>query len=258
MRDDEPGAEAVEKMRIVRWLAWSVGVLFLIGTALQLVDFYNLYATPPPPAPINMVEQRLAVQDYRMTIWPVFALGNFAFAVGFVALTGLGLALAARLAGSDPQRIAILTSFGVAGILGAVGQLILLGVAQVTVDMAYCDCNFLNEEIVSQIWGQMLIEGGTRWLVNAASVLAAIGIVAVDFAFRRRMPAAWDIVSWVTAIGLVATVVVGYLAVEGDLPFYLQIVVAGILVPIWAIWLGASLRDEAEPEPPVEAEPAPA
>jgi hypothetical protein len=245
-------------MRILRWLAWSVGVLFLIGTALQVVDFYNLYATPPPPQPINMVEQRLAVQDYRSTVWPVFALANLAIGVGFIALVGLGLALASRLRSDDSQRILIAMSFAVGGILGAVAQLMINGAAEVTVDIPYCDCGFKNEEIVSQIWGQMLIEGGARWLINAASVLGAIGIVGVDMAFRRRMPAAWDIVSWLTAIGLIATVVVGYLRVEGDLPFYLQVVVAGVLVPIWTIWLGASLRDEAEPGPGVEAEAAPA
>ena len=30
--------------RTVRWLAWSVGILFLLGTVLQLVDMQNLYA----------------------------------------------------------------------------------------------------------------------------------------------------------------------------------------------------------------------
>ena len=235
-------------MRTVRWLAWSVGVLFLVGTALQLVDFLNLYATPPPPAPLNMVEQRLAVQDYRIAIWPIFALGNFAFGVGFVALTGLGLALGARLGSGDSQRIWLLTSLGVAGVLGAVGQFMIIGAAQVTIDLAYCDCGFKNEEIVSQIWGQMLIEGAASWLINAASVLAAIGIVAADMAFRRRMPAAWDIVSWVTAIGLIATVVVGFISFEGDFPFYLQAIVVGVFVPIWTIWLGASLRPNPEPD----------
>ena len=238
-------------MRTLRWLAWSVGVLFLIGTALQLVDFLNLYATPPPPAPLNMVEQRLAVRDYRIAIWPIFALGNFAFALGFIALTGLGLALASMLGSGDSQRIVLLTSLGVAGVLGAVGQFMVIGAAQVTIDLAYCDCGFKDTEIVSQIWGQMLIEGAATWLINAASVLAAIGIVGADVAFRRRMPAAWDIVSWLTAIGLIATVVVGFISVEGDLPFYLQVIVAGVLVPIWTIWLGASLR--ADPEPDAEA-----
>jgi len=245
-------------MRILRWLAWSVGVLFVIGTALQLVDFLNLYATPPPPEPLNMVERRLAVQDYRMTIWPVFALGNFAFALGFVALAGLGLALASRLAGGDAQRIVILTSFGVAGVLGAVGQLIVIGVAQVTVDTLYCDCGFKNEEIVSQIWGQMLIEGASEWLVSTAAVLAAIGIVGVDLALRRRMPAGWDIISWLTAIGLIATVVVELLEVGDDLGTYLLAIVTGVLVPIWTIWLGVSWRDEGAPEPGAGAEAAPA
>ena len=235
-------------MTILRWLAWSVGVLFLIGTALQVVDQLNLYATPPEFGPLNMVEGRLAAQDYRIAIWPIFALGNFSFALGFVALAGLGLALAAMLGSTDPQRIVIPTSLGVAGVLGAVGQFMVIGAAQVTIDLAYCDCGFKNEEIVSQIWGQMLIEGGTRWLINAASVLAAIGIVGADIAFRRRMPAAWDIVSWLTAIGLIATVVVGFLDLQGDLGFYLQVFVAGVLVPIWAIWLGASLRPNPEPD----------
>ncbi len=235
-------------MTILRWLAWSVGVLFLIGTALQVVDQLNLYATPPEFGPLNMVEGRLAAQDYRIAIWPIFALGNFSFALGFVALAGLGLALASRLGSGDPQRIVIPTSLGVAGVLGAVGQFILIGAAQVTVDMAYCDCGFKNEEIVSQIWGQMLIEGASEWLVNAGTVLAAIGIVGVDVAFRRRMPAAWDIVSWLTAIGLTATVVVGFLDVQGDLGLYLLILVSGVLVPIWTIWLGASLRADPEPD----------
>ena len=235
-------------MRTLRWLAWSVGVLFLVGTALQLVEYFNLWATPPPPAPLNMVEQRLAVQDYRIAIWPVFALGNFAFALGFIALAGLGLALAARLGSRDSQRIVLLTSLGVAGVLGAVGQFMVIGAAQVTIDLAYCDCGFKETEIVSQIWGQMLIEGAATWLINAASVLAAIGIVGADVAFRRRMPAAWDIVSWVTAIGLIATVVVGFINVEGDVPFYLQVIVEGVLVPVWAIWLGASLRAHPDPD----------
>ena len=46
-------------MRPVRWLAWTVGVLFLIGTALQLVDTLNLYVTPPDTGAASMVQQRL-------------------------------------------------------------------------------------------------------------------------------------------------------------------------------------------------------
>jgi hypothetical protein len=130
-------------------------------------------------------------------------------------------------------------------VLGAVGQLIIIGAAQVTVEQAYCDCGFKDTEVVSQIWGQMLIEGASQWLINSAAVLAAIGIAAVDVAFRKRMPAGWDIVSWLTAIGLIATVVVGFFSLGGDdLGLYPLLVVTGILVPVWAIWLGLSWHDE--------------
>jgi hypothetical protein len=239
-------------MRTLRWLALAVGVLFLIGALLRLVDMQNLWATPPSQPAANMVEGRLAAQDYRMAIWPIYMLTNLAFAIGFVALVGLGIALASRLQSGDTRRIGILTSFAVGGVLGAVGQLMIIGAAQVTVQQAYCDCGFKDTEIVSQIWGQMLIEGSSQWLVNAAAVLAAIGIVAVDLAFRRRMPAGWDIASWLTVIGLIATVVVGFFSLGGDdLGLYLLLFVTGILVPIWAIWLGLSWRDEDRSEPEV-------
>ena len=190
-------------MTPVRWLAWTVGALFLIGTALQLVDTLNLYVTPPDTGAPSMVAQRLASQDYRIAIWPVFALNNLSFGIAFVAITGLGLALAALLATGDTRRIAIMTTVGIAGILGAVGQLILLGATQVTIDIAYCDCGFKETEIVAQIWAQMLANGASQALVDAASILAAIGIFVIASTFRRDMPGAWEIWSWVTATALI-------------------------------------------------------
>lgn len=242
-------------MRTLRWLALAVGVLFLIGSVLRLVDMLNLWATPPAQAPTNMVEGRLAAQDYRMAIWPIFMLTNLAFGVGFMALAGLGAALASRLGSADPRRVGILTTFAVGGVIGAVGQLMIIGAAQVTVEQAYCDCGFKDTEIVSQIWGQMLIEGSSQWLINSAAVLAAIGIVVVDLAFRRRMPAGWDIMSGLTVIGLIATVVVGFFSLgSDDFGLYLLLLVTGVLVPIWAIWLGLAWREDARSEPDVAAE----
>jgi hypothetical protein len=226
-----------------------VGVLFLIGTALQLVDILNLYATPPDTGAANMVEQRLAVQGYRVAIWPIFFLNNLSFGVAFVALAGLGVALAALLAPPDTRRIAIAVGLVVGGILGAVGQFILIGATQVTIDIAYCDCGFKETEIVSQIWGQMLLEGAKNWLLDAAGNLAALGILAADAAFRARLPAAWSIVSWVAAIGLIATVIVSVLQVGGDLGLYLLLIVSGVLIPLWTIWLGASIGRGSEPVP---------
>ena len=234
-------------MRLVRWLAWSVGFLFLAGTVLQLVDAFNLYATPPDiPDSLNMVERRLAIQDYRVAIWPVFLLGNLATAIGFMAVSTLGLALAGRLASDDAKRVGIIAGLGLAGILGAVAQLVIIGVAQPTIDLAYCDCGFKETEIVSQIWAQQLAESASRWLTDAAGVLAAIGVATAGSAFRDRMPAWWNFFSWLTAIGLVAAVAIPFLRISPDLDMWVLVAVAGVLVPIWAIWLGASLRDGDE------------
>ena len=232
-------------MRPVRWLAWTVGVLFLIGTALQLVDTLNLYVTPPDTGAASMVQQRLASQDYRVAIWPIFALNNLSFGIAFVAISALGFALAAVLATGDTRRITLVTTLGIGGVLGAVGQLILLGATQVTIDIAYCDCGFKETEIVAQIWAQMLANGATDALVAAASVLAGIGIFAVASTFRRDMPGAWEIWSWVTATALIVGVAVRLFSLGNeDLGSILFVIISGVLVPVWAMWLGWSFRPD--------------
>ena len=237
-------------MRPVRWLAWTIGALFLVGTALQLVDTLNLYVTPPDTGASSMVAQRLASQDYRVAIWPVFALNNLSFGIAFVLIAGLGVALGALLSTGDTRRTAILTTLGVAGILGAVGQFILLGATQVTIDIAYCDCGFKETEIVAQIWAQMLANGASQALVDAATILAAIGIFVVASTFRRAMPAPWEIWSWLTAAALIAGFLVRFLSLGSeDLGLILFVVISGVLVPVWAFWLGWSFRRD----PPGEA-----
>ncbi|HZM72490.1 MAG TPA: hypothetical protein VFC71_03875 [Candidatus Polarisedimenticolia bacterium] len=236
--------------RTVRWLAWSVGILFLVGTALQLVDALNLYATPPAGEPANMVEGRLGSYGYRVAIWPVFFLSNLSFGVAFVALTGLGFALASWLPSGDARRIGIATSLGVAGILGAAGQLIIIGAAKATIDIQYCDCGFRDTEIVSQIWAQMIAEGAAFWLINGGVVLSAIGIIAVASAFREAVSPTLNVVGWVTAVGLVAGVVIPQMSIgPQELGLWLQVVVSGVLVPVWVIWLGLALAPRGAPEP---------
>jgi hypothetical protein len=233
-------------MRLVRWLAFAVGLLFLVGTGLQLVDYFNLYTTPPDvPDTLNMVEFRLAIQDYRVAIWPVFLLSHLANSIGFMAVTALGLALAAHVARDSSHRVGIAAGLAMAGIFGAVAQLLIIGVAQPTIDGSYCDCGFKETEIVSQIWGQQLVESASRWLTMAALVLGAIGVAAAGTAFRDRMPAAWNLFSWLTAIGLIAAAAIPFLQINPDLDFWLSVVVAGAMVPIWAIWLGASVPGDA-------------
>jgi hypothetical protein len=241
-------------MRAVRWLALSIGILFLVGTALQLVDTFNLYVSPPDTPAANMVDQRLAAQDYRVAIWPVFFLNNFVFGVAFVAITGLGFASLSSIERGDLRRVAVVLGLGVGGILGAVGQLILLGATRVTIDIAYCDCGFKETEIVSQIWAQMIANGASEALVDAASLLAAVGVIAVGSGMRSRMPAGWEIVSWVTATALVLGTLLRFFSLGSeDLGTSLFVAISGVLVPIWSIWLAWSFRSEPRLEEPSAA-----
>ena len=127
---------------------------------------------------------------------------NLATGIGFMAVTALGLALAGLVASNSSRRVGIAAGLGMAG----TAQLLIIGVTQPTIDNAYCDCGFKETEIVSQIWGQQLAESASRWLTNAALVLAAVGVVATATAFRDRMPSSWNIFSWLTAVGMVAAV----------------------------------------------------
>ena len=129
-----------------------------------------------------------------------------------------------------------------AGIFGAVAALLIIGVTQPTIDNAYCDCGFKDTEIVSQIWGQQLAESASQWLTNAALVLAAIGVAATGTAFRNRMPTSWNIFSWITAIAMVAAMAIPFLHINPDIDLWVLAAVAGVIVPIWALWLGASLQ----------------
>jgi hypothetical protein len=226
-------------MRLIRWLAWGAGFLFLAGTVFRLVDAANLYTAPPDlPESLNMVEFRLAVQEYRVAIWPIFLLTNLANAIGFLAVAALGVALVAHVT-RETHRVGLVAGLGVAGILGAIAQLIIIGVAQPTIDNPYCDCGFKETEIVSQIWAQQLAESASQWLINGALVLAAIGVAVAGTAFRTRMPAAWNVFSWLTAIALIAAVVIPTLRISPDLDLAVLVIV-GLMVPLWAIWLGAS------------------
>ena len=76
-------------------------------------------------------------------------------------------------------------------------------------------------------------------------------MVAAGTAFRDRMPAPWTFFSWLTAIGLVAAVAIPFLQISPELDMWVLVAVAGVIVPIWAVWLGATLRagHELETDP---------
>jgi hypothetical protein len=233
---------------LLRSVAYLTAAVFVLATLLQLVDQLNLVHQPPSvPDSANLVDRVTAQIPYRQAEWPIVAIGGLLLAFGFLMLIGLGLALAARIARSDDRRLVLLGTLVATGTLGAVGQLILVGSVRASVDIPYCDCGFKDQEIVSQVWAEMVVQGGAALLTDAATLLAACGVVvAVLLLGGRGMARGWVALSYVLAALLVITVLVRYAGIAGDLNGWLTALVTGILVPVWAIWLGRDVPDRDE------------
>ncbi len=231
----------------LRYLSAAVGGLFLAATAFQLLDQQNLIFQPPTvPDTANLVESVTARLSYRQDVWPLFLAANGLFALGFGALIGLGIALGRRVGRDDDRGVVLLWTLGVAGTLGAVGQLVLIGAVKTTIDIPYCDCGFKNEEIVSQVWALMVVQGASDMLVQVASLFAAAGVVVAALAFGgRTMPASWAWLSYAIAIGFVVVGALSVADVLGDVTQWLTVALTGILVPAWAFWLASGFRQPA-------------
>ena len=225
----------------LRYLAAAVGLLFLAGTVFQLLDQLNLVAQPPSvPDTANLVDRVTAYFPYRQSIWPIFLLANGLVGLAFLTLTGLGIALARRVARTDDRGTVLLWTLVTAGLLGGVAQVLLVGEVKATIDIPYCDCGFKNEEIVSQVWAEMLIQSAVQLVVQVAALFAAAGVVVAARLFGGgAMPSAW---AWLSYLVAAVVLVTAILAVAGpdslyDLGQWLTNLLTGVLIPVWALWL---------------------
>ena len=232
---------------MLRTLTWAVAILLFVATALQFVDQLNLYATPPVlPESSNMVERNLGSADYRAAIWPIFFGSHFLFALALLLVVPLSYILGARLPRTEDRRLLMTSTLAAGALIGAIGELLLVGAIQVTIGLSYCDCGFKEQEVVSQIWGVMLIDGAHRWLVNGAALMLAAGFWVAGTLLRTRgMSEAWQWLSRAIAVALVVPVVLAILETGEDVSNLLAALATAILVPIWAIWLGRNLGGSA-------------
>jgi hypothetical protein len=239
-------------MSAVRVLAWGAAVAFAAATVLQIADYWHLFLQPPNlPETTNLVDRVLGTMAYRTAIWPVFFATGLLFGAGFLALAGLGVAFADRLPAGN-RRVALAGSLLLGGILGTVGQLVLVGATKASIDIAYCDCGFKEQEIVSQVWAVMVAQSASEWLVNGATIVAVLAFVAARRLFDgTSMAGAWRTLCIGIALVVLADVAVGLFGRSDELENALRWLLTGALVPIWAIWLG--LRHEGISTSPVAA-----
>jgi hypothetical protein len=232
----------VSRGSVLRGLAYGMAAAFFVSTLLQLADQLNLLFQPPNvPESANLVERVTALIPFREQVWPLFFASNVLLGLGFLILVGLAMALAGRVARSDERRHLLLWTLVMSGVIGAIAQVILVGAVKAAVDIPYCDCGFKDQEIVSQVWAEMVVQSATQVMIYAAGLLAAAGLIVTAAIFRPVMSAGWQLLSWLGAAALLLSVLLGWADVAGDANTWLTAAIGGLTVPIWAIWLGRAL-----------------
>jgi hypothetical protein len=232
----------------VSLLAWIVAIAFVAGSALILLDQFNLFATPPElPEDTNLVDRMLGIAAYRQAIWPVFLWEHILFAAGFVAAVALAWSIAA--AGGGTRTLPIFTALvTTGGIIAAIASLIPLGAVEASVWQLYCDCGFKDTEIVAGVWAQQVSEAVGFWLNRGASIVLAVALVALVREGRTLIGPALRTWTYLTALALVVQPLLGITEIARDpaIEEWVSLLAGAVLVPVWAVWLGRTF-DRAVP-----------
>jgi hypothetical protein len=230
--------------RMIRNLAWMLAASLVLATLLRLGDQFNLFATPPNvPDTANLVDRLLTTIPYRQAIWPVYLGWNLLFGVALLIVVPLSNLLVRAVAGSDSRMRAAGATLAAGGIIGAIGQLAIIGAVDVAISQPYCDCGFKETEVIAQAWAQNLIHGASDWLSAGALILVGLGLVVLGTVLSERVRSAGlGRFSWFAG-GL--TIVAALLSLSGlfdPLPDLAGVATFGVVLPLWAVWLA---RDAA-------------
>jgi hypothetical protein len=242
-----------------RGLAWIMaGGFFAAAVIFALMEFDVTAPSLPASLPSDFVNRLEVIFQNEQARWPWEVASSLLFVVGFVGLAGVGLVLRETYGRRDAVSSFMSTSFVVAAILGIGGQLMFLGAKQVAIDPLLCDCVYEPEQIVSQGRALAIAESSFEWLLYAVFALSAIALflaarLAVNRAvFSRGWASFSQVVAVVFLVGLVAA------AIDLDMLSDLTVAIgAGILLPVWAIWLARQLgrkrAGRSTDRPPVPA-----
>jgi hypothetical protein len=232
----------------VRVLSLLVTAFFFAAAVLQAVLAFDLTGGPPPEQ-TDFIEQTIDVFGWEQSRWPMEFAATALFALGFASLGGLGVLLSRLAGGSDARRYLTAAAYVGAGVIGAVSRLFWLGAKPIATSPQYCDCGFRQEEIMSRLMILSVAQGVQLWMVLGAIVLGAAGVFLVSALGREAgMPIGW---TWLSAGIAILSLAAAALAVLGAYPFdqLSVLLTAGVLVPIWALWLATRVSLLRQPEP---------
>jgi hypothetical protein len=248
-------------------LGWFVAATFVVAMVFFASRlFHILVPLPDSPPAETFVDNLLASFEHQQAHWIEDLVSSLGLAAGFIGLALLGVTLRRALGHEHPRGAVLAVAFLVAGTIGAASQVLYLGATEVATNPHYCDCGFLAEEIVSREMTHQIANNVVFWLTDASVVLFAIGL----WAFAALAPvSAWvpdGLAAYARVVAVLAALSVVWDRVaaplldtgETDIDFGLigglvTLLVAGVLVPVWAAWVAraaGSTADEPEPAAP--------
>jgi hypothetical protein len=238
----------------LRVLALLLTAFWVAAAVLQAVLISDVTGTRPPPTDV-ITDDLMAMFAFDYARWPIDFASQLLLALGFVALAGIGILLS-RLADDSDERGSLAPGLFIgAGLLGAAASLIWIGVKPFATFPHYCPCDLRDAELAARIMILNATGTATAWLTVGAIVLAALGfLMIVELGRRAGMSRG---LTWMTylaaAAGLVAAVLGALAEVNGrDDPWgmisdFSAVAVAGILIPLWALWLAIRAPELAGP-----------
>jgi hypothetical protein len=245
-------------------LGWFVAATFVVSMLFFASHRFHILVPEPgfPPADETFVDGLIASFEHQQAHWPEDLVSSLSLAAGFVGLALLGVTLRRAMGSEHPRGAVLAVAFLVAGTIGAASQVLYLGATEVATNPMYCDCGFLAEEIVSREMAHQIALNVGFWMTDASVVLFAIGL----WAFAALAPASdWvpdglAMYARVLAVLAILSVIWDRVAAPlldtggteidfGLIGGVITLLVAGVLVPIWAVWVARAARFTAqEPE----------
>jgi hypothetical protein len=246
----------VDAMRIsgARW-AWVLAVTFLVATVIALLA--NLNITAPAPefaedaALPDIIFAEFAASRGGAQLQEV---GNsLLYAAGFLAIAMLGPILREVLGRGDARVTRFTVFFLVAGTIGILSQVMYIGGKDVATAPYYCDCDYLDAQLISRVTALDVLGGIQAWMVDAFIFLFAVGVLAAaDVASTKGWPGGFVRASQVLAVLGLAAVVWDRIAVPllvnadvhieyGLIGLGILAVIAGVATPVWAVILARTL-----------------
>jgi hypothetical protein len=232
-----------------------MAAFFFAAAVLTAVLQFELTG-PPPPEPPDFLDGIIAFFRWETERWPIDFAGTLLAGLGFVAFGAVGVLLSRLAKPADARRTVVAVLMVIGATLGAVSQLLWIGVKPEATSPQLCECGLRAEEIMSRLMTLNVASGVQAWLNNGAIVLMALGVLLVVALVRRAgASSGWVWFSYLLVIGAVLAPILGELHAEPyDLIAFFVLV--AVLVPGWALWLAIEAGKLTPPDAPDEpAEP---